>query len=165
MNADAFRQLYDYHISENRKIWDNYIMSITQEQFVQDVDYSVGSIRNHVVHLMAVDDSWFAGLRKVERPEWLQPEDFPDRDQIRAHWDGVEQRMKDYLGTVTDEVLFQPPFPDKPRDNNMLLWQVLIHVANHGTDHRAQMLRLLHDVGVETGPQDMVFYLREQSAK
>lgn len=25
MNADAFRQFYDYHFSENRKIWDSFV--------------------------------------------------------------------------------------------------------------------------------------------
>jgi uncharacterized damage-inducible protein DinB len=37
-------------------------------------------------------------------------------------------------------------------------WQVLLHVANHGTDHRAQLLRLLNDLGVRTVAQDDIFY-------
>jgi len=36
---------------------------------------------------------------------------------------------------------------------------VLLHVANHGTDHRAQVLR---DMGVETTSQDYVFYSYER---
>jgi uncharacterized damage-inducible protein DinB len=35
---------------------------------------------------------------------------------------------------------------------------VLLHVANHGTDHRAQLLRLLNDLGVRTVAQDDIFY-------
>jgi uncharacterized damage-inducible protein DinB len=34
---------------------------------------------------------------------------------------------------------------------------VLLHVANHGTDHRAQLLRLLNDLGVRTVAQDDIF--------
>jgi uncharacterized damage-inducible protein DinB len=158
MNADAFRQFYDYHFSENRKLWDTYVMPLSQEQFTQKVDYSVGSVRDHIVHLMSVDDAWFSGLRGVELPEWLDPADFDDRDKIRAHWDGVEQRMREYLGQLRDEMLFQKPFTDE-EDKDLILWQVLLHVVNHGTDHRAQLLRVLNDLGLKTGPQDYVFHL------
>jgi uncharacterized damage-inducible protein DinB len=41
-------------------------------------------------------------------------------------------------------------------------WQVFAHVANHGTDHRAQILRLLHDLGAPTFSQDFMIYLWER---
>jgi uncharacterized damage-inducible protein DinB len=37
---------------------------------------------------------------------------------------------------------------------------VLIHVANHGTDHRAQLLALLNQLGVKTFPQDYFFFIK-----
>jgi hypothetical protein len=40
MNANAFRQFYDYHFAENRKIWDWYVTDLTHAQFTQAVDYS-----------------------------------------------------------------------------------------------------------------------------
>jgi uncharacterized damage-inducible protein DinB len=55
MNAEAFRHFYDYHFNENRKIWDRYIVPLSHEQFNQKVDYSHGSVRDQVVHLMSVD--------------------------------------------------------------------------------------------------------------
>jgi uncharacterized damage-inducible protein DinB len=32
-------------------------------------------------------------------------------------------------------------------------------VVNHGTDHRAQILRKLNDLGIKTAPQDFIFYV------
>ncbi len=158
MNADAFRYFYNYHFSENRKIWDTYITSLSHEQFTQDVGYSHGSVRNQLVHIMSTDDAWFSGLRGAEFPEPFGPADVDDREIIRAHWDEVEQNMRDYLGKLQDDMLFQKPFAEG-EDKDLMLWQVLIHVANHGTDHRAQLLRLLNDLGVKTGPQDYIFYV------
>ena len=37
MNADAFRHFYEYHFTENRKIWETYILPLSQEQFTQPV--------------------------------------------------------------------------------------------------------------------------------
>jgi uncharacterized damage-inducible protein DinB len=158
MNADAFRHFYNYHFAENRKIWDQYVTPLSHEQFTQNVDYSHGSVRDQIVHLMSVDDTWFSGLRGLEIPEPLNPADFDDRKMIRAHWDKVEQGMRGYLAQLRDELLFQKPFPEG-EDENLILWQVLLHVANHGTDHRAQLLRLLNDLGIKTEYQDYIFYV------
>jgi len=158
MNADAFRHFYNYHFTENRKIWDSYITLLSYEQFTQNVNYSKGSVRNQIIHLMSADDAWFSGLRSVEEPKPFNPADFDDRKIIRANWDDVEQNMRDYLGKLRDDMLFQKPFTDG-EDQDVVLWQVLLHVANHGTDHRAQVLRLLNDLGVETAPQDYIFYI------
>lgn len=157
MNADAIRQFFDYHFSENRKLWDRYITSLTPAQFTQESDYSHGSVKNQVLHLISVDQAWFSDLRGVAIPE--DPA-LDDLDAIRAHWDNVEREIRDYLDTVQDDMLFDKPFPPG-EDENLILWQVLLHVVNHGTDHRAQLLRLLNDLGVETQSQDFIFYVYE----
>jgi uncharacterized damage-inducible protein DinB len=161
MNADAFRQFYEYHFTENHKIWDTCIMSLSQEQFTQPSSYSVGSVRNQLVHMMNCDDYWFSALRGILDREDLNPDDFNDRSTLRAHWDTVEQSMRGYLAKLKDEDLFVKPFPGTG-DDKLILWQVLLQVGNHGTDHRAQLLRLLSDLGVETGPQDYIFYVFEK---
>jgi uncharacterized damage-inducible protein DinB len=158
MNADAFRHFYSYHFAENRKIWDSYIMPLSQEQFTQNMGYSHGSVRNHVIHLMTVDEAWFSGLSGVAIPEDPDPANFYEREIIRAYWDKVEQNMRGYLAELQDDMLLKKPFGDG-EDKDLICWQVLLHVVNHGTDHRAQLLRLLNDFGVKTGHQDYIFYI------
>jgi uncharacterized damage-inducible protein DinB len=157
MNADAFRQLYDYHFAENRTTWDRYVVPLSDEEFARDAGYSHGSVRNQVVHLMSVDDAWFGDLRGVEVSGLPDPTSLPDRASLREHWDGVERRMRDYLARLSDDMLLAKPIAEG-EDKDLILWQVLVHVVNHGTDHRAQLLRLLNDLGVETVSQDYIFY-------
>ena len=160
MNADAFRHFYNYHFSENRNIWNSYITRLSHEQFTKPVNYSHGSVRDQSVHLMNVDDVWFSSFRGVELPEPFKPADVDDdRHIIRAHWDNVEQNMRDYLTNLQDEMLSQKPIEEPEEDKDLILWQVLLHVVNHGTDHRAQILRLLNDLGVKTISQDYIFYV------
>jgi len=158
MDADAFRQLYDYHFAANRKVWDEYVVPLEEEKFLQPLEYSIGSVRNHVVHLMSVDHSWFSGLRGEDIPPIVNPVHYAQKDKIRTEWDSVEAKMREYLAGLRDKMLFERPFPDG-EDEVLILWQVLLHVVNHGTDHRAQLLRMLHDLGVKTTAQDYIFYL------
>jgi uncharacterized damage-inducible protein DinB len=157
MNADAFRQFYEYHFAENRNIWE-LCVNLSFDQFTQPVDYSHGSLRSQVIHLLSADEGWFCELRGVDFPEHYQPADFDDRQLIRARWDAIERDMRAYLAALGDDMLFTKPFPPG-EDENLVVWQVLLHVANHGTDHRAQILRLLHDLGVKTTSQDYIFYV------
>lgn len=162
MNADAFRFFYDYHFSENRKLWD-LCMALSHEQFTRPGGYSHGSVRDQIVHLMEVDDGWFSSLIGGDFPDSFPVSDLDDRAAIRAHWDQVEQKMRAYLAELHDDMLFEKPIEEPEEDRDLILWQVLLHVANHGTDHRAQILRQLNDLGVETKWQDFIFFAYEHS--
>src|SRR4051812_21516021 len=134
MNANAFRHFYDYHFAENRKIWDTYITSLSDEQFTQNVAYSHGSIRDQIIHLMSVDELWFNELRCIEPTEPFPPANLDDglrpaseRKIIRAHWDSVEQSMRDYLAELRDDMLFDKPIEEPEEDKALIVWQVLLH--------------------------------------
>jgi uncharacterized damage-inducible protein DinB len=159
MNADAFRHFYGYHFAENRTLWDRYITQLSHDQFTQQVNYSHGSVRDQIVHLISVDEIWFSELRGVEPSEPFPPADFDDRANIRTQWDNVEQTMRAYLAELRDDLLFTTPIKEPEEDKELIVWQVLLHVVNHGTDHRAQLLRLLNDLGVKTTSQDYIFYV------
>jgi uncharacterized damage-inducible protein DinB len=158
MNADAFRHFFNYHFSENRKIWEH-IASLSFEQFTQAVNYSHGPVRDQIIHLIDVEDVWFSELRGVEPLEPLPSSGVDDRDVIRAHWDKVEHNIHVYLASLEDDMVFSKPIKEPEEDKDLIVWQVLLHVANHATDHRAQLLRVLHDLGVETKSQDYIFYV------
>ena len=160
MNADMFRYYFDYHFALNRHMWDEYILTLTDEQFVQDTDYSTGSVRNHIVHLINVDEVWFCEMSGTEM-DWRDAAEFTDRDKIRAEWDAVEQFIRGYLATLSNETLLQKPWTDE-KEKDLMIWQALLHIINHGTDHRAQIRRLLHDLGVQTTAQDFVFFAYER---
>ena len=160
MNADAFRHLYGYHFAENRKIWDH-AASLSHEHFTQPVDYSHGSVRDQIVHLIDAEDVWFSELRNANPSEPIPATASDDRELTRAHWDNVEKNMRDYLAKLQDDMLFTKPITEPEDDRVLFVWQVLVHVVNHATDHRAQLLRVLNDLGAKTIYQDYIFYTYE----
>ncbi len=134
MFADAIRHFYEYHFSENRKLWDQYIAELSEEQFLQGSDYSHGSIRDQIVHLIQVDGWWFNDLGAAAFPEQAGLADSASLANIRVYWDAVESSMRAYLSGLQDEMMATKPLSGE--DENLRLWQVLLHVVNHGTDHR-----------------------------
>jgi len=157
MNADAFHHFFNYHFSENHIVWEH-VASLSFEQFTQSVDYSRGSVRDQILHLIDAEQIWFCELRDVMPLEPLPSTDSDDRDAIRTYWDTVEKNIRAYLAELRDDMLFTKPIKEPDEDRDLIVWQVLLHVANHATDHRAQLLRVLHDLGVETKSQDYIFF-------
>lgn len=152
MTPDDFRRLYDYHFALNHRLWERGIAPLSAEQFRRPLAYSVGSVRNQVVHMLNIEDRWFCGLRGLPVPGILNPVHFGTAAKVRARWDAVESDMRAYLVGLTDE--------DMRRliTEEMAGWEVLWHVLNHGTDHRAQTLAMLNQLGMATFPQDYALY-------
>jgi uncharacterized damage-inducible protein DinB len=159
MNADDFRGLFEFHFTRNREIWEHCVMSLDLEKFKRKTKYSVGSVRNQCVHLLNIDERWFAGFRGDEVPGFYEPDGFKTFEEVRQKWDQVEAMMRGYLAGLSDEMLEQEFMP------GMKLWQVLHHVLNHGTDHRAQLLQLLDSLGAPTFAQDYFFFANKMPIK
>lgn len=111
MTADDFRRLSDYHFAMSRLVWD-IASQLSDEAFDQEIAYSLGSVRHQLMHLLAVDEGWFTGLRNDPWPEDTAPGapmPTPSRADIRERWDDVERRMREFLDGVTDDALGQQP--------------------------------------------------------
>ncbi|HRN49874.1 MAG TPA: DinB family protein [Anaerolineales bacterium] len=159
MDANTFRNLFEYHFTRNRELWQHCIATLTPDQFVQEIDYSIGSLRNQCVHLQNIDERWFSGLRGLDLPDFADPAAYPDAASVRAKWDAVEAGMREYLADLKDSALAEDFMP------GVKVWQILFHVINHGTDHRAQMLASLHALGAPTFAQDYFFFANDMPVK
>ena len=156
LSVDLFKTFIEYHIDMSRRVWDS-IDQITKEQFLSDDAYSRGSIRNLMVHLAHTDSNWLAGLKNIpesEDPPKRQYEDYPDRARVRTFWDATAKDLADYV-----EMLTEAGLEENPMDISNPRWQVLLHIINHGTDHRSTVLQRLHEFGAPTFDQDFIMWL------
>lgn len=155
---ETIQEMVDYHYTLFDKVWAN-IMTLTDEQFVAEIDYSHGSIRNHMVHLANVDIGWVRGLQGIKReeqPKRAEPKDYPTRESVRELCAKTEKHVRDYIATLTEHDM-----DVTPENMPMKIRQTLLHIVNHGTDHRAQVLRALHDAGAATFDQDLAYYVMQ----
>ncbi|MBI2332925.1 MAG: DinB family protein [Chloroflexi bacterium] len=156
MQTELVKTFITYHIDTSRRVWD-LIDTITDDQFLADEIYSHGSIRNLMVHLASVDRRWLAGLKNLDDVGHLKEEDYTTRAAAREIFESVAKNLSVYVSTLTEEALNKPT--DKVEQPQ---WQILLHLVNHGTDHRATVLQRLNELDAKTFPQDFVMWLWER---
>lgn len=155
VSVDLLRTLLEYNDALHRRLWDS-ILQLNDAQFVAEIPYSHGSIRNQMVHLAGVDGRWLRGLKELPDPRSFRPDpaSYPTRQSAFELWDEVAQEARAYAVALDETSLLRTP-----QGMAGPAWQVLLHMVNHGTDHRAQVLRALHDFGAPTFDQDLILYL------
>ncbi len=166
MKPNEIKTLFDYNFWAFERVW-QCISQISDEQFVEEIDYSTGSIRNIVAHIMSANHNWISRVQGAEMPPRLVYEDLISPAHIKAKWDELRKELRAYLDSLTEEQLNESvnwELPVRGLNSSNLRWEILLHVANHATDHRAQILAILHHhFHVKTVEQDMIFYLVERS--
>lgn len=164
MAAMLIRKMFAYNYWAHGQVW-RFIDPLTDAQFRQPSDYSVGSIHQQLVHVMGADSIWLSRLRGERPSGFFDPADYPTPESIKAKWGEIERDLKLYVAGLTDAQVLNDDLHYRRvstgAEQVSPLWQVLLHVCNHGTDHRAQILALLHQVGGETFAQDLIYYTVE----
>ncbi|MCY4145205.1 MAG: hypothetical protein OXE95_09145 [Chloroflexi bacterium] len=161
MNASAIKTLFDYHYAMYDRVWD-IAQELSPQQFVAENDYSLRSLRNQLLHVIEVDNRWLARLQCLPLPDFLHESDFLDQAALRSTWVSIRADVLAYTGALTDtdmEEVVELDFSHRGGRHHSRRWQILLHVVNHGTDHRAQILALLHELGAPTFEQDLILHL------
>lgn len=163
MDAQIFMTLYEYNAWANRVLW-SCIEQISEEQFDQPIPYSHGSIHHSVAHIMGVEYWWFQFLATGEL-HFATEADTATRPAIRAKWDESDAFIREYLSQLTPDELMvdvKPPFWEANQPA-IKVYEAMLQVANHSTDHRAQTFVMLHHTHGPTAPQDLLFYLFDRA--
>jgi uncharacterized damage-inducible protein DinB len=160
MNADYFRTMFDYHYWAHRKVW-GCVMQLDEELYRRPCDYSVGSVHEQVVHTFGAERLWLHRVLQQPTVPFAAPDDFADRSVLRAAWDAQESEWRAIAAGLEDTRLAQVIEYTSIHGNmrrESPLWLMMAQVLNHGTDHRAQILALLHQLGGPTVEQDLIIY-------
>ena len=131
---------------------------LTGEQFLRSLGNSFPSVRDTLVHLLAVEWLWLERWRGRSPRVLLAPEEFPTLVAVCERWQAVEQEMKQYLVALPEEALEQLVTCVGTRGNKWTyaLWRMMVHLLEHQSYHRGQVTALLRQLGVEPPKVDFL---------
>ncbi|MEP6896090.1 MAG: DinB family protein [Chloroflexota bacterium] len=162
MNKQDILLLYKYNQWSTKKILDA-ASRVTQEQFLAPAAFPHGGLRSTLVHALSAEWIWRQRWEGILPASHLRPEDFPTFESLRSRWVQEEKLTMTFAENVTEEKL-NSKLSYKSLDgvpHAEILWQLIAHVVNHGTQHKTEAAAMLTDYGQSPGDIDMILFLRE----
>ena len=159
MEVQWLTTLYDYGRWANGRILDT-AAALTPEQLVAAVPVG-GSLRDILVHTMATQWLWLSRCQGISPRAVWDASEFPDLVAVRERWEEVERATAAFVGGLTDNQLGHDVSytPMRGGSRTQPLWQLLLHQANHATQHRSEAAYLLSEAGHSPGDLDLLLYL------
>jgi len=164
MNKQDIQLLFRYNSWANERILRAAEQASAQE-FIAASNFPHGGLRGTLFHALFAEWLWRRRCEGASPTEWLRAEDFPTVQSLRERWRQEESNLNAFLEALTDEKLNGPLEYKTTKSVAMrepLMWTVLAHVVNHGTQHRSEAAAMLTDLGCSPGDIDLIFFLREQ---
>ena len=163
MNSQDILLIYEYNYWANKRILST-SEKVTEKQFLAPASFPFGGLRGTIVHILDAEFGWrmFFQQNDWSAPE-LKAEEFPTITSVQERANQEEKEMRAYLATLSDEELNSHKHytNEKGEPRDFILWNCLLHVVNHGTQHRSEAAALLTDYGSSPGNLDFTVYLIE----
>ena len=161
---ELLKQFAAYNIWANQKLLD-LILLLPEEKQVAEIPSSFNSLYKTVLHMWDAESAWWQRMKMQER--LIIPSD-NFKGSMADVVNGLMQQNKqweEWVSNASDlslEHVFQ--YQNSKREHfKQPVYQMLLHVFNHGTYHRGQLVNMLRQLGVEKiPPTDLVVWSRKK---
>ena len=162
MDLSDIQLLYDYNYWANGRIL-SASEHVTQEQYAAPGAFPYGGLRGTLVHTYDAEQSWryFFQHKSWTGATEFKEADIPTLDLLTKRWRDEETDMHAYLAGLSgpDLAAHLHYTVDNGEKRDRILWQCLVHVVNHGTQHRSEAAALLTGFGCSPGDLDFTLFL------
>ena len=119
-------------------------------------DRGLGGI---LIHHLGASQRWRVALESQGDSEGPEPENeaLPTISELGERWEAEWVATDAWLPTLTDGFVGH-------LHEGVAVWSMLVHVVNHGTQHRAEAGVLLTTDGRSPGQLDLIDYAEERAA-
>jgi len=164
MTAKEARTHIGYSGWASRKVLDA-ALALSPQDRARPMSVSHESIAKTLTHIYFGDAIWYS---RIADPGYPVPshDALPSLDFVAEEWPRLQTKWESWADSATDaDIARQVAFKSRFVGNAGLpAWQIVMHVVNHGTLHRGQIVGMLRQLGAEPPPTDIMFYYYEQTA-
>ena len=162
MNIQDIQLIYDFYYRANSQFM-AVSAKVTEEQFLAWADFPYGGLRGTLLHILDAEFGWRGLFENNIFGADLNAEDFPTFQSLEQKFHEEEKAMRAYLSRLKDEDMEShmryTTVNGIKRDR--ILWHCLVHVVNHGTQHRSEAAAILTSFGSSPGDLDFTVFLNE----
>lgn len=157
VSPETIRIHFDYTEWATNRILDA-AGKLSPEELERDFGTADKSVLGTLTHIFAADRVWLARIegKPQERPQGY------DLARLSAEWAELYGRWKRWADRLTEAAVEERLSYTDLKGNPWVspIWQIALHVVNHGTHHRGQVAGFLRSMGQAPPPLDLIAYYR-----
>lgn len=161
MTAPETRLHIRYSGWASRKLVDA-VGQLSPEERIRPMGVSHESLQKTLGHIYAADRAWYS--RTVDPSTPVPPlGEHHTMEALTGDWQELQKKWEAWTDSLADRDL-ERVFEFKLRDGTAgqaVVWQIVMHVVNHATLHRGQVMAMLRQLGVKPPATDLIYYYRE----
>jgi uncharacterized damage-inducible protein DinB len=159
ISADSLRDHIEYSAWASCRLLEA-TARLSPEELTRDFGTSDRSVLGTLAHVFGADRVWL--LRVTGRPQHGLTDADRELPTIQRDWPAVHDGWREWSSGLTDESLLTVLDYTDLRGNpwKQSLWQIVLHVVNHGTHHRGQVSGFLRSMGHTPPALDLIAYYR-----
>jgi uncharacterized damage-inducible protein DinB len=164
ITASVVRELLLYMLWADRLTL-KALRAVRPEDLTRDAGISFKSMLGTMAHMLGAQRMWISRFSGSSLGRVPTIEDFPDLPAWIHGWEETASAIEAFLAALTDEQLAAPLTWTTTGGQTYTrpLWQPVVHLVNHTTYHRGQVVSLLRQMGYETPSTDLVYYFIERA--
>lgn len=162
MDKTSLLFFYDYSVWANARLLDA-AGRTTPEQFHAPVPSTYGSLSAILAHTLLAYEAWHGRMAQGKTPENLpRPADFAGCAEFRPRFEASQAALRAYLAGLDENELERVVQirTSKGAVYEHQVWQIVLHLLNHTTQHRSEAAEVLTQMGFSPGDLDLIWYLR-----
>ena len=137
-----------------------YALTLPDEDAVCHIGNSHGGILKTFQHIYYGDRVWLSRLNDAPQ-QFEDPAPGPTLVDLDREWWALLARFEEVAGQSDPTgVLRYKNLKGEPYERP--IWQILLHVVNHGTYHRGQIASMMKQLGHQPPSTDLIYYYLQQ---
>ncbi|MCC6294657.1 MAG: DinB family protein [Bryobacterales bacterium] len=136
--------------------------TLTPAELTHDFKTSEKHVTGTLAHIFAADRVWWHRVRRAPLEKFIDPEKDFRLETLRAEWPALLLQWEEFLAAQDETALAgKIEYKDlKGNSHTAPLWQIVLHVVNHGTHHRGQVSGMMRAQGHVPPPLDLIAFYR-----
>ncbi|MDQ6889444.1 MAG: hypothetical protein M3Z56_04090 [Bacteroidota bacterium] len=159
------QQYSSYNVWANKLITEK-IAQLSLEIQEKEMGSSFGSVFKTVIHLMDVESIWWQRLKLQEHVEWPGKTFTGGFENLSKELLALSNQWNDWV-IANNEIQFTHVFGyqnSKKEFFKQPVYEMLLHLFNHQTFHRGQLVTMMRQNGIDKIPAtDFIVYSRSKT--
>ena len=148
----------DYSAWADQKLLDASAL-LSPEELSRDLGSSHNGVLSTLRHIYYAERVWLNRLRG-EPQRFQDPPPEPGLLELKERWPEIWNGFRAWLEALPDQDLEGEMHSRRLNGDEFHLqrWKVLMHVVNHSTLHRGQVMAMFRQLGKQPPATDLLFY-------